>query len=204
MPFVNIVAITKVFSTFTSSYAFLPNERSESYFRELFKFYQIINSVLVVLVTDREIALMSTIKEVFPSSKNFLCIWNINKNILVHIKGTFECSEEVNDSMRSLNVVCKSKTQKKNKDKWERKKSRFYPSTVEIRYVEKTWIQPHKENFIDYWTNSYHHFGTTTTSCVEWAFPDQRDILKFTGDLITVLNSMHIFSMISMFFSKKL
>jgi hypothetical protein len=145
-----------------------------------------------VLVTDREIALMSTIEEVFTSSKNLLCIWHINKNILAHIKGTFACSEEVDDFMRSWNIVCKSNSQQKYEDNWERMKSSFHPSSVEIRYVERTWIQPHWEKFIAYWTDRYHHFGTTTTSRLEGAHSRlKRYILKSTGDLMTVFYSMH-------------
>ena len=37
-----------------------------------------------VIVTDRELALMAAIAQVFPSSANLLCIWHLNKNIVAN------------------------------------------------------------------------------------------------------------------------
>ena len=37
-----------------------------------------------VIVTDRELALMNAVQTVFSESHNLLCIWYINKNVLVN------------------------------------------------------------------------------------------------------------------------
>ena len=39
-----------------------------------------------VIVTDRELALMNAIRVVFPRPGNLLCVWHIEKNILVNYK----------------------------------------------------------------------------------------------------------------------
>ena len=48
----------------------------------------------VVVATDRELALMNAISIVFPQTKNVLCIWHINKNILTHTRKHFNDSNE--------------------------------------------------------------------------------------------------------------
>ena len=47
----------------------------------------------MVFVMGRKIALMNAIKRVFPAAYNLLCIWHINKNVLVNLRKQFATSE---------------------------------------------------------------------------------------------------------------
>ena len=48
----------------------------------------------LVIVTDRELALMSAIAIVFPSTKNLLCIWHVKKNVLAYATMKFASTDE--------------------------------------------------------------------------------------------------------------
>jgi MULE transposase domain len=50
---------------------------------------------LVTFVTDRELALMNTIDNLFPSSGYILCIWHINMNILAIYRKHFPKDKQV-------------------------------------------------------------------------------------------------------------
>jgi hypothetical protein len=77
MPLLNIVGITSTNSTFNVAFAFLSSEDEASYTWALKNFAKIVNPKIIC--TDRELALMNSIKQVFPSARNMLCIWHINK-----------------------------------------------------------------------------------------------------------------------------
>ncbi|CAG8662882.1 24206_t:CDS:2 [Cetraspora pellucida] len=47
-----------------------------------------------VIVTDRELALISAISKIFPTTKQILCIWHINKNILAKCRHHFDTEEQ--------------------------------------------------------------------------------------------------------------
>jgi hypothetical protein len=84
MPLLNIVGVTCTNTTFNAAFAFISNEVQESYEWALQNFKKIVNPQ--VICTDREMALMNSIKAVFPQAKNVLCSWHINKNLLANCK----------------------------------------------------------------------------------------------------------------------
>ena len=98
-----------------------------------------------VFVTDRELALMNTITSVFPNAANLLCIWHINKNILVQTRKVFtsDSDDDWNSFMRLWVALSDSKTEAEYKQRWEEVKANV-PTDV-ATYVENTWLT-HKEN----------------------------------------------------------
>lgn len=44
----------------------------------------------IVVVTDRDLALMNAISVVFPNVAHLLCTWHISKNVEGHEKNTLE------------------------------------------------------------------------------------------------------------------
>ncbi|CAG8768418.1 23976_t:CDS:2 [Cetraspora pellucida] len=63
-----------------------------------------------VIVTDRELALMHALEHTFPDSKNLLCIWHIEKNILTKCKSHFCTEEEWVAFLQCWTSIVKSKT----------------------------------------------------------------------------------------------
>ncbi|GKD70891.1 PKS-NRPS hybrid synthetase, partial [Tanacetum coccineum] len=63
-----------------------------------------------VIITDRELALMNAIEEVFPSTTSLLCIWHINKNVFANCKTHFAIAEEFDIFMSNWNNLVYSTT----------------------------------------------------------------------------------------------
>jgi len=84
MPLLNIVGITCTNQTFNAAFAFLNDEREPNYTWVLTEFARIVRPI--VICTDRELALMNSITLVFPDSKNLICVWHINKNVLAQFQ----------------------------------------------------------------------------------------------------------------------
>jgi hypothetical protein len=84
MQLLNVVGITSTYSTFNVAFAFLCEETVEEYKWALECLKQILTPS--VIVTDRELVLMSAISSVYPAAKSLLCLWHINNNVLANSK----------------------------------------------------------------------------------------------------------------------
>jgi hypothetical protein len=47
-----------------------------------------------VIITDKDNALRNALDIVFPITSKFLCIWNIEKNVLANCRKDFDTQEE--------------------------------------------------------------------------------------------------------------
>ena len=104
MPLLNSVGITCTNQTFNAPFAFLNDEREQNYTWVLTEFAKIVRPVIC---TDRELALMNSISLVFPDSKNLICVWHINKNVLAHCKKYFN-EERWIEFMANWNAILDS------------------------------------------------------------------------------------------------
>jgi len=89
MPLLNIVGMTATNSTFFGAFAFLQKETEADYHWALQNLREVMPGVPPpgAIVTDRDLALMNAISTSFPApTRNILCIWHINKNILARCK----------------------------------------------------------------------------------------------------------------------
>ncbi|CAG8771991.1 8889_t:CDS:2 [Cetraspora pellucida] len=151
-----------------------------------------------VIVTDRELALMNTLKIIFPNSTNLLCVWHISKNILKNCKLQFskETNEEESGELQSFfakwNDIVQSETKSEFDVKWNNLCSTYINKPSVISYLQETWI-PWKEKFIKSWTNQLLHLDTTVTSRIEGSHATLKAYLQTsTGDL------HHIYTTISL------
>ena len=118
----------------------------------------------VVIVTDRDLALMNVVKVVFPECKNLLCRFHIDKNVKAKCKslvGQKNAWDYVMDSWGNL-VDCPS--EQEFPEHLQRFQVACSPWPMFVDYVCETWIVPHKEKFITAWTNKVMHLGNTTTN----------------------------------------
>ena len=88
MPLLDILGSTGLGTTFYAVFVFLSKETEEDYKEALKMLDGVLKKRKIknpgVIVTDRDMGLMNGIRDVFPMTKNLLCLWHINKNILMH------------------------------------------------------------------------------------------------------------------------
>ncbi|KAL5123967.1 Protein FAR1-RELATED SEQUENCE 6 [Glycine soja] len=146
----------------------------------------------IVIVTDRDLALMNAVKTVFPKCTDLLCKFHIDKNEKAKCKsliGEKNAWDYVMDNWGTL-VDCPSEHQ--FAESLQKFQIVCLPWPMFIDYVNDTWIIPHKEKFITAWTNKVMHLGNTTTNMVEsahWAL--KRVLQNSVGDLCSVWDAMN-------------
>ncbi|KAL5170587.1 Protein FAR1-RELATED SEQUENCE 5 [Glycine soja] len=168
LPLLDFVGVTPTAMTFSAGFAYLEAERVNNIVWALERFRGLFlrhDRLPLVIVTDRDLALMNAMKAVFPESTNLLCSWGT----LVDCPSEYEFHE----SHQKFQVACS-------------------PWPMFVDYVNDTWIIPHKEKFITAWTNKVMHLGNTTTNRVEsahWAL--KRILQNSVGDLCSVWDAMN-------------
>ncbi|KAL0208066.1 hypothetical protein P9112_010653 [Eukaryota sp. TZLM1-RC] len=83
MRLLSIIGITGTYKNFYFAFCFLKRERTDYYFFALSTYVEIFGVIPAAITTVRELALMNSIKMLFPQSLNILCLWHINRNIQV-------------------------------------------------------------------------------------------------------------------------
>ena len=95
LPLLEVVGVTSTELTFSVAFAYLDSEQKDNFTWALQKLKQLIyqeESIPAVIVTDRDVAMLNAVHNVFPSSCNLLCHFHITKNVnakcklLVHPK----------------------------------------------------------------------------------------------------------------------
>ncbi|KAH1238587.1 putative protein FAR1-RELATED SEQUENCE 10 [Glycine max] len=167
LPLLDFVGVTPTAMTFSAGFAYLEAERVNNIvwalerFRDLFLRH---DRLPLVIVTDRDLALMNAVKTVFPESTNLLCRFHIDKNVKAKCKsliGEKNMWDYVMDSWGTL-VDCPSEHE--FHESHQKFQVACSPWPMFIDYVNDTWIIPHKEKFITAWTNKVMHLGNTTTN----------------------------------------
>jgi MULE transposase domain/FAR1 DNA-binding domain len=198
MPLLDILGSTDLGKTFYAAFVFLSGETEMDYREALRMLCEVLEKRNIscpgVIVTDCDTALMKAISFSFPTAKNLLCLWHINKNVLMHGQrhGIFQASTEKEEEFLKIwnQLIAASSI-----DEYDLRLSviqntyRQYPHF--LRYLDNTWLQNHKERFVQYWTNRYLHFGHRETSRAEGAHSVIKRYLQVsTGDLNSVLASL--------------
>ncbi|KAJ9549306.1 hypothetical protein OSB04_021849 [Centaurea solstitialis] len=120
MPLFDIIGVSCFNTSFYSGFVFLEKEDEENYIWALSTFKEIIgqDNQPCVIVSDRELALMNGIKNVFPATINLLCVWHIEKNVLANCKKYFGRAEEFDIFMSGWNNVVYSTTEALFEENW--------------------------------------------------------------------------------------
>ncbi|KAH1203730.1 Protein FAR1-RELATED SEQUENCE 5 [Glycine max] len=195
LPLLDFVGVIPTGMTFSVGFTYMEGERVNNviwtlkWFRGLFLRR---DSLPVVIVTDRDLALMNAVKTVFPECTNLLCRFHIYKNVKAKCKsliGQKNAWEYVMDAWGSL-VDCPSEQQ--FHECLQKFKMACSPWPMFVDYVKETWIIPYKEKFVTAWTNKVMHLGNTTTNMVEsahWAL--KRVLHNSLGDLCSIWDAMN-------------
>ncbi|KAH1207862.1 Protein FAR1-RELATED SEQUENCE 5 [Glycine max] len=167
LPLLDFVGVTPTAMTFSAGFAYLEAERVNNIVWALERFRGLFlrhDRLLLVIVTDRDLALMNAVKTVFPESTNLLCRFHIDKNVKAKCKsliGEKNVWDYVMDNWGTL-VDCPSKYE--FHESYKKFQVACSPWPMFVDYVNDTWIIPHKEKFITAWTNKVMHLGNTTTN----------------------------------------
>ena len=97
LPLLDFVGVTPTTMTFSAGFAYLEAERVNNIVWALERFRGLFlrnDRLLVVVVTDRDLALMNAVKTVFPECTNLLCRFHIDKNVKV------KCKSLIGETMR--------------------------------------------------------------------------------------------------------
>ncbi|KAH1189119.1 Protein FAR1-RELATED SEQUENCE 6 [Glycine max] len=195
LPLLDFVGVTPTVMTFFAGFAYLETGRVNNIIWALERFRGLFlrnDRLLVVIVTNRDLALMNAVKTVFPESTNLLCMFHIDKNVKAKCKsliGEKNVWDYVMDNWGTL-VDCPSEHQ--FHESLQKFQVACSPWPIFTDYVNDTWIIPHKEKFITAWTNKVMHLGNTTTNMVEsahWAL--KRVLQNNVGDLCSVWDAMN-------------
>ncbi|GLT97852.1 hypothetical protein SLE2022_153970 [Rubroshorea leprosula] len=140
----------------------------------------------LVIISDRELALMNAIRVVFPSATNLLCVWHIEKNILSNCKRHFEAQKDWDAFMSSWNGVIGSSSEIDFEKNWRLFEELHKERREVLTYIGKTWL-PFKEQFVDAWAEKFPHFGHWVSSRAERAHAKLKAYLQVsTGDFCQV------------------
>jgi hypothetical protein len=150
-----------------------------------------IHQISKVIFIDKEDALAAAIKEVFPESRQFYCIWHINKCILVKLHKVYpDKTHQVGQEQFWVDwkQVYFAKTKREVDLKW---KTLLKPEgQIKLKkYLESKWMSV-KDQFCYAWTDDCLHFGHQSTSRVESAHYALKVYIKVsTGDLKYVVEA---------------
>lgn len=167
LPLFEIVGVTSTWLTFNVAFAYMDSERQDNFWWALEKLKELFFSNTPfpqVIVTDRELALMNAIKVVFPSSTNLLCQLHINKNVGAKCKQYIlkkDMQEPILELWRKI-VYCSE--EKEYEELLQVFEQACVDNIIFFDYVRDTWLNPHKERFVEAWTNRVLHLGNTTTN----------------------------------------
>ncbi|KAL0206355.1 hypothetical protein P9112_001662 [Eukaryota sp. TZLM1-RC] len=196
MPLLSIIGITGTNKNFYSAFCFLKRERTDYYFFALSTYIEIFGVSPAAIITDRELALMNSIKMLFPQSLNILCLWHINRNIQVFKSATRE--DLWDEFWRDWMILVNSTTEQEYECAQEFLEIQYSvqqdqePTETQQLFDEvvtyiKNWLV-YYQHFIKFKIDEVTHLGNYTTSRVEGShFQLKRDLaLRGTNFLIAV------------------
>lgn len=95
MPLLKIVGMTFTDMTFSVAFMFLQHERLDNFKWALDVLHCIMDDSALphVIMTNRNLALINVISQVFPNATHLLYRWHINKNVFAKCKKLFSTKE---------------------------------------------------------------------------------------------------------------
>ncbi|XP_027192581.1 PKS-NRPS hybrid synthetase cheA-like [Cicer arietinum] len=181
--------------TFCVGFAYLQSERVDNFTWALQMLKeQITGGEVEVIVTDRDLALMNVVECVFPKAVNLLCLFHVCKNVKAKCKMTVFPKKKQVQIMEAWEALVYSYDETQYYMNLANFEGICSSSSIFNDYVHDQWLIPHKERFVEAWTNRVMHFGNTTTQRVESAHWSLKRILQDSiGDICSVwetINSM--------------
>jgi hypothetical protein len=142
LPLLNIVGTTCLNTTFYIAFCFIRHEDEKGFtwaLSQLQSFY--CNTGPQVLIMDRDMAQLKAARVVFPKIPRMLCIWHIEKNVLVHSSQYIKDAKEREEFMKDWVNLINSPTIPVYNTRWEEFKAKYQPQyPLLLLYLEDTWL----------------------------------------------------------------
>ena len=159
-------------------------------------------------ITDRELALMNTLDDLFPISDHLLCTWHVNINILANCRKYYlidlkDLSKRTpinlqgyvpnpkwTDFLKDQAALIDSPTF--NEYTVRLAKFRIHKNEA-MAYVENVWLT-WKEKLVRFWVDQCLHFGVCVTSPIEGCYAVLKVYLRVsTRDLKGVFDKLLLY-----------
>ncbi|XP_073222507.1 uncharacterized protein [Cicer arietinum] len=164
--------------TFCVGFAYLQSECVDNFTWALQMLKeQITGGEVEVIVTDRDLALMNDVECVFPKAVNLLCLFHVCKNVKAKCKMIVFPKRKQVQIMEAWEALVYSYDETQYYMNLANFEGICSSSSIFNDYVHDQWLIPHKERFVEAWTNRVMHFGNTTTQRVESAHWSLKRIL---------------------------
>jgi len=154
MSLLEVVGITSTGLTFSIAFCLLAAEKENNFLWALDRLKGLfvrVDSYLRVVVCDRDIALMNTIRIVFPETYNLLCQFHIDKNVKAKCKMLVHPREAWDQVMQAWGSVVDCDIVEAFQDRVNAFQVGCSPWPIFVDYVMGTWLHPHKEIFLKAW-----------------------------------------------------
>jgi hypothetical protein len=190
MPLLDIVGVDACQRSFCIAFAFLAGEEESDYIwamERLRSIYELAGARLPsVMITDRCLASMNAIEQVFPETFSLLCLWHINKAILRRCQPSFIQGTQDAEGVKAWDKfygMWHTLAASHNEETYtsllnDFKKEYLTSHTAEVGYILETWLDLHKEKIIKAWVNQQLHFGNTVSSRGEGIHKVLKEYLK--------------------------
>lgn len=203
MPLLEIVGITASGHTFIAAYGLLLHENTEFFRWALRAFLELTAaSEPLVVVTDRDLALIKALDAEWPASFKMLCRWHIDKDIAAQVRSKLarnenlqaDDAEEMDTSfMKAWRKVFWAVTREDFDSKWLDCQLAFgvEPASAPlIEYIEETWM-PWVDRFALHSVNKHQHFRSYTTGRAESAHHALKSrVVNRRADLFSLLGKI--------------
>ncbi|KAK9158387.1 hypothetical protein Scep_004961 [Stephania cephalantha] len=152
MSLLEIVGITLTHLTFSVGFVFISSKTNTNYVWALENLRSILDRwpKFDAIVIDRELGLISAIKEVFSISPHLLCKWHINKLVLTKTKKMFANNEGFTRFTNRRNTLLCAKSEASFELRMNDLQSKFETLKGLINYLDNTWVKYYKENLYRY------------------------------------------------------
>lgn len=204
MAMLNIGAVGSDNKNISVGVCFMRNENYESHQWTLQQLRKMINEhsieLPLTIITDRELALMNPLQQVFPESRHLLCAWHVNQNVRYKTKGFFpKATKEMIDGHPLHNEFCNAWNfllQSPSNDDYNIRFHAFtkggFPTNA-VEYCTGTWLV-WKEKLVQAWVDDIPHFRNTNSSILEGMHRVLKDYIDTpNGDLLTVFEALQKF-----------
>jgi hypothetical protein len=194
LPLLEMVGVTSTDLTYSIAFAYLESERADNFVWALGCLRSLIateDGVPQVIVTDRDMALLNAVTEVFPTSRNLLCQFHINKNVKAKCKTMVNKKDVWDMVLNGWQFLVDSPTLEDYDSRLENFQIVCKGFQGFVEYVMNTWLNPHKEKFVHAWIDRVMHLGNTTTNRVESAHSKLKKMLRDSvGDFCKTWDAM--------------
>ena len=195
MPLLVITGSTATNSTFYIAFCFLKSCFIDDYAWALTNldalYIELDLPKFLCAITDADPAQAHAIEDLFPNANRIYCLWHTNRNVTTNCKKYFETNEQFKGFMNHFQAVVNAPTEDEIQSKFQILENRFrprYPLAVEYLVF---LLEYRCRMLCKAFTNTYLHFGNTSTSRSEGANSKLKSELSLaTGDLQYVVDKV--------------